>query len=43
MNHIDDLFCTWRHQIPVRSSALLNEDDFDYAIELAPDDEYRYH
>ncbi len=27
---------------PGRPSALFNEDDFDYAIELLPDDEYRY-
>lgn len=26
---------------PTRPSALFNEDDFDYAIELLPDDEYR--
>ncbi len=43
-HHLDahqDLNCTWRSQIPVRSSALFNEDDYDYALELAPDDEYR--
>lgn len=27
---------------PARPSALFNEDDYDYAIELRPDDEYRY-
>jgi hypothetical protein len=41
VHQIDDLFCTWKNQIPSRSSGILNEDDFDYAIELAPDDEYR--
>ena len=25
-----------------RSSLLFNEDDYDYALELHPDDEYRY-
>jgi hypothetical protein len=25
-----------------RLSMLLNEDDYDYALELRPDDEYRY-
>ncbi len=25
-----------------RSSLLFNDDDYDYALELRPDDEYRY-
>jgi hypothetical protein len=42
-NPQDDPFTIWKnHQVPVRASGLFNEDDFDYALELSPDDEYRY-
>lgn len=29
------------HSLNRRPSALLNDDDYDYALELRPDDEYR--
>jgi hypothetical protein len=32
---------SWLGANSKRSSAISNEDDYDYAIELQPDDEYR--